>query len=57
MKHSVKSLIRRRLINIIVITLISLVICTIYLGMNKFTMESSEIIEELQIIPKTSSKP
>ena len=56
MKYSVKDLIRRRLINIIVITIISLIISITYLGIHKSTVEPSEKREELQIIPKVSNQ-
>ena len=56
MKYSVKDLIRRRLINIIVITIISLIISITYLGIHKSTVEPSEKREELQIIPNVSNQ-
>jgi hypothetical protein len=52
MKYSVKDAIRRRFINVIIITMISFIICISYLGIHKNKIEPLEKMQEIQITPQ-----
>lgn len=53
MKHSVQNLIRKRVINITMITIISLIISIAYLGIYRVKTEPVQIVKEINITPQT----